>query len=151
MKKLVWLILPIILILLLIGSFIFFDKTNSNNQNASSKSSKLNDSISSCMRNSSPEVRGNCIIQIAKSKNNESICEYAGGYMLNPFEQTKRCYSEMAEAKNNPSICDKLKSQDMIDYCYLQYALNKKDTLICNKAGNKSHECVIEIMKTIPT
>ena len=69
-----------------------------------------------------------CIIGLAGKFKNTELCEEV------IRDQRTTCYKIVAVAKNDPDVCNEAES--MADQCYQEYALEKKDILICAKIAS---------------
>lgn len=76
-----------------------------------------------------------CLIDIAKSKNDLSMCDIAGSGEYEPsYKEFKmNCYMELADLRNDSSLCDEeIIGEKYKDLCYLS-ATEKIDISLCEK------------------
>ncbi len=122
-KKYIWIILGVILLVILVLLILFL---NSDKQNSSI--------ITECENLNNEELKASCYIQVAIQKQDLSKCEEIGKRWLNAEET---CYAEFSIANKDASGCEKLKETHK-DACYTQVALNTNNAELCEKIQNRA-------------
>lgn len=72
-----------------------------------------------------------CIIGVAGKYKNSSLCRKAAK------EQRMACYTIIAELRGDPAACSEAGTQ--ADQCLNQYAMDKKDSSVCEKITDVSY------------
>ncbi|GBD34331.1 hypothetical protein HRbin35_00041 [bacterium HR35] len=132
MKKKVF--LPLIILL---GIFVLLILQNYENLSIKEKLNiklKTREALKIC-DNLSEEQKESCYWNLAKSKQNLSICDKIQREWIKNI-----CYLDVAEEKQDLSICDRIQDKTKKDYCYLKIAEMKRDPSICNKIQNEEEE-----------
>lgn len=90
-----------------------------------------------CEEINSKYSKGDCYTGIAIKKKNPDLCAAL------ETDQRNECYKEYALERNKPEICDEISSEQSIDTCYYDIAIDQGDSTYCSEIfdAEKQADC----------
>lgn len=100
-----------------------------------------------CSKIESAQVRDSCVVELAKLKNNYTLC---GTLIMNPKTQAY-CREQLAIQQNDHLLCYDIDDFYWQDNCHSELAIRNNIYVFCSVIGNdkQRHECYLTIALAI--